>query len=92
MTTINDVLDQIRSSSENTKEVGDKFERLMLAFFRIDPTYARQFSEVWLWPDWPGNQGKPDTGIDLVAKNTIDDGFTEATAIATASVTVSHLH
>ena len=38
MTTIHDVLDRIRVSSETEKEKGDKFERLMLAFFRIDPT------------------------------------------------------
>jgi len=76
VTTINDVLDQIRSSSENTKEVGDKFERLMLAFFRIDPTYARQFKNVWLWDDWPDNKGSPDIGIDLVAENTDGEGFT----------------
>ena len=76
MTTIDDVLDQIRSSSENTKEVGDKFERLMLAFFRLDPTYARQFKNVWLWSDWPDNKGSPDIGIDLVAENTDGEGFT----------------
>jgi predicted helicase len=76
VTTINDVLDQIRSSSENTKEVGDKFERLMLAFLRLDPTYARQFKNVWLWDDWPDNKGSPDIGIDLVAENVDGEGFT----------------
>ena len=90
VTAINDVLDQIRSSSENTKEVGDKFERLMLAFFRIDPTYARQFSDVWLWSDWPGNEGKPDTGIDLVAKNFNDDGFTAIQCKCYAPTTTLH--
>ena len=64
MTTINDVLDRIRESSETEKEKGDKFERLMLEFFRIDPTYARQFKNVWLWSDWPDNKGSPDIGID----------------------------
>jgi len=60
VTTIHDVLDRIRVSSETEKEKGDKFERLMLAFFRIDPTYALQFSNVWMWSDWPGNLGSPD--------------------------------
>ncbi|QHC57518.1 hypothetical protein GSU72_02165 [Rathayibacter sp. VKM Ac-2760] len=23
---------------------------------------------MWLWQDWPGHDGKPDTGIDLVAR------------------------
>jgi len=76
VTTIDDVLDQIRESSETEKEKGDKFERLMLAFFRIDPTYARQFSNVWMWNDWPDNQGSPDIGIDLVAENAGGDGYT----------------
>ena len=48
----------------------------MLAFFRIDPTYARQFSNVWMWNDWPDNQGSPDIGIDLVAENAGGDGYT----------------
>jgi len=47
----------------------------MLSFFRIEPTYKAQFKNVWLWSDWPGNRGLPDTGIDLVAEN-IDGGFT----------------
>ena len=27
-----------------------------------------RFSEVWRWIDWPGRQGKVDTGIDLVGR------------------------
>jgi len=72
---ISTLLQQIRNSSSNEKEKGDKFERLMLSFFRIEPTYKAQFKNVWLWSDWPGNRGLPDTGIDLVAEN-IDGGFT----------------
>ena len=76
MTTIDEVLDRIRSDSANSYELGSRFERLMLAFFRLDRTYAGQFTDVWLWSDWPGNEGKVDTGIDLVAKNAHDDGYT----------------
>lgn len=76
MTTIEDVLAQIRDVSENSKEIGDRFERLMLAFFKTERSYQKQFEQVWMWNDWPGNQNKPDTGIDLVAKNVDDDGFT----------------
>ncbi len=76
MTTIDDVLQQIRDSSENNKEVGDKFERLMLSFLRTDPTWSRQFGEVWMWNDWPGNEGRIDTGIDLVAQNADGEGVT----------------
>ena len=41
----------------------------MKAYLRIDPVYADQFSDVWLWGEWPGNGGKHDTGIDLVAQD-----------------------
>ena len=76
MTAIDEVLQKIRDSSTDSKEVGDKFERLMAAFFKTDPAYKMQFRNVWLWSDWPGNEGKPDTGIDLVAENKEGDGFT----------------
>lgn len=76
MTTIDEVLDRIRSDSANSYELGSRFERLMLAFFRLDRTYVGEFTDVWLWSDWPGNEGKVDTGIDLVAKNARDDGYT----------------
>ncbi len=48
----------------------------MLSFFRIEPTYKTQFKSVWMWSDWPGNRGLPDTGIDLVAENIDGSGFT----------------
>jgi predicted helicase len=76
MTTIDDVLDRIRESSTNTKEVGDRFERLMAAFFRSDRTYKSMFNNVWMWNDWPGNEGKVDTGIDLVVENADGSGYT----------------
>lgn len=76
MTTIDDVLDRIRESSENTKEVGDRFERLMLAFFRTDRTYRSLYPNAWLWSDWPGNEGKVDTGIDIVVENADGSGYT----------------
>ncbi len=70
------LLEEIRESSSSSKEVGDKFERLMLAFFRVEPTYVAQFKNVWLWSDWPDRKGLPDTGIDLVAENVDGSGFT----------------
>ena len=70
------LLSAIRESSVSEKDKGDKFEKLMLSFFRIEPTYKAQFKSVWLWPDWPGNRGLPDTGIDLVAENVDGSGFT----------------
>ncbi|SON59136.1 hypothetical protein MSIMFI_00618 [Mycobacterium simulans] len=31
---------------------------------------------VWRWIDWPGRQGKPDTGIDLVARERDTGNYT----------------
>lgn len=66
--TIHSLLADIRETSLSQREKGDRFERLMRAYMRADPMYAKLFSEVWLWSEWPGNDGKVDTGIDLVAQ------------------------
>lgn len=70
------LLEEIRQTSISEKEKGDKFEKLMLQFFKKEPTYSAQFKNVWLWSNWPGNKGLPDTGIDLVAENMDGSGFT----------------
>ncbi|MEH0820471.1 MULTISPECIES: DEAD/DEAH box helicase [unclassified Micromonospora] len=68
-TTIYDVLEELRASALSEADKGAKFERLMRAYLRVDPVFADQFSDVWLWGEWPGHGGKHDTGIDLVAKD-----------------------
>jgi predicted helicase len=73
---ISKILDDIRKTSGSEKEKGDKFEKLMLMFFKTEPTYKLQFKNVWMWSNWPGNKGLPDTGIDLVAENIDEGGFT----------------
>lgn len=67
--TAEDVLDELRASALSEADKGSKFERLVKAFLTTDPVYAEQFSRVWLWSEWPGNGGKHDTGIDLVAED-----------------------
>lgn len=66
-TTVHELLAQLRASSTSTRDQGAKFERLMEAFLQTDLTFANQFSHVYSWSDWPGNEGKGDSGIDLVA-------------------------
>lgn len=41
----------------------------MVRFFELDPTMNQQYDAVWRWMDWPGRDGRPDTGIDLVARD-----------------------
>jgi predicted helicase len=59
----------------SARERGERFERLMVQYLRQDPIYAKRYSDVWLWSDWPGRDGKGDTGINLVARERDGDGY-----------------
>ncbi|MFW8564862.1 DEAD/DEAH box helicase [Orrella sp. 11846] len=63
--TLQDVLQSFRDAAHNNRDLGDLFERLIANFLRTDPQY--NFSDVWLWSEWPDRWGA-DTGIDLVAR------------------------
>lgn len=64
-----DVLDRLYFSATDQHDKGTKFERLMKRYLELEPKYADQFSDVWLWNDWPERDGHVDTGIDLVARD-----------------------
>lgn len=73
-----DVFDQLYFSSTSERDKGTKFERFLKRYLEVEPKYADQFSNVWMWQEWPDRAGRPDTGIDLVA----EDRYTgELTAI-----------
>jgi predicted helicase len=67
--TLQSILDQFRDDARNNRDLGDRFERMMQQFFRVDPLYASLFSEVWLWNEWPLKGQVGDVGIDLVAQH-----------------------
>ena len=64
--TIQKILNEFQQTSTSPRDLGDKFERLMLNFLKTDPIYKEYFSQVWLWMDFPKRGNMPDTGIDLV--------------------------
>ena len=64
---IHTILDQFRETAQSPRDLGDKFEVLMLYYLQTEPFYKDHFSEVWLWMDFPKRGNMPDTGIDLVA-------------------------
>ena len=66
--TFRDVLAELDASAQSTVEKGHSFERLVKAFLERDKAQAQRFAHVWLWTDWPGNQGQHDVGIDVVAE------------------------
>lgn len=68
-TTLSDILNQFRDDARNNRDLGDRFERLIQQFFRVDPLYAGLFSEVWMWNEWPLKGQVGDVGIDLVAQH-----------------------
>lgn len=66
--TLENVLQQFRDDARNNRDLGDRFERMMLRFFELDPLYADRFDKVWMWNDWPDKGAVGDIGIDLVAR------------------------
>ncbi|MGO4230454.1 DEAD/DEAH box helicase [Arthrobacter sp. YAF34] len=67
--TFEDVLDRLYFKAIDQKDKGTSFERLIRRYLQLEPKYADQFSDVWMWNEWPGRNGKVDTGIDLVARD-----------------------
>jgi predicted helicase len=74
-TTVHDILEAFRALPVSNRERGEKFERLMVQYLKLDPLYAEKFSDVWMWSDWPDNAGKGDTGIDIVAEERETGGY-----------------
>ena len=72
---VHDVLQRLRETALDERDKGDKFERLVLNLLRTEPEWVNRFSDVWLWSDWPGREGRRDTGVDLVAKHRDRDGY-----------------
>lgn len=67
MTTFRQLLDQFETSAKSRAAKGRRFEEFCESYFRVDPYWREQFDRVWLWDDWPGRDGRTDTGVDLVA-------------------------
>ena len=59
----------------NTVRKGSLFEQLVKAFIETDKAQSERFDKVWLWSEYPGRNGRPDIGIDLVAKERDGGGF-----------------
>ncbi|MFM7875966.1 MAG: DEAD/DEAH box helicase [Microcystis panniformis] len=66
--TIQNILKEFREAATSKRDMGDKFERLILTYLKNDPMYKDRFRNVWLWMEWPKRGNKPDTGIDLIAE------------------------
>ncbi|KAB1553954.1 DEAD/DEAH box helicase [Corynebacterium sp. 319] len=93
MSKFSEVLDQLRDNQPQGK-YGIAFEKLMVNYFRTDPTLASEYDQVFRWVDWPYNGGRADTGIDLVARRAEDQSWTAIQCKfyqPTTSIQKSHL-
>jgi len=63
---LDDILNEFREVSNSTRDMGDKFERFIKSILVNDTMIGGDFSEVFMWSDWPYRGKEPDTGIDLV--------------------------
>src|SRR5690625_4171266 len=75
MSTFHEVIDVLRKAPSNS-ERGTLFEKLMVRYFELDPTLSQQYDGVWRWAHWPGNGGRPDNGVDLVARDATSGKYT----------------
>jgi predicted helicase len=68
MTTFRQLLDQFEASAKTRTAKGRRFEEFCKSYFQVDPYWQDLFDQVWSWMDWPGRDGRTDTGVDLVAR------------------------
>ncbi|MDT0120851.1 type ISP restriction/modification enzyme [Kocuria sp. PD6] len=59
-----ELLDKLYYGALDTRDRGDKFERLMRSYLLTDRAYS--FSKVWLWNEYPERGNRSDIGVDLV--------------------------
>jgi len=60
-------LERLQEQYPDSQSRGKAFERVCKWFLAEDPFYGQEFTQIWLWDEWPGRWG-PDIGIDLVAE------------------------
>lgn len=62
------LLGHYRGLSDSKRMQGNYFEQLTRHFLLQDATWGATYTDVWLWKDWPGREGLPDIGADLIAR------------------------
>jgi predicted helicase len=62
--TIHEILGQFRDEELHNRHLGDRFERLMCRYLELDPIFADQFSNVWMWNERPQKGNVGDIGIE----------------------------
>jgi len=66
MTTVFEILDELRSLAIDEHDKGKRFEHLIKAWLVEDPQMSSIFESVVAWNDWPDRPSDQDVGIDLI--------------------------
>ena len=82
-------LDALLSDSTQISECAAGGERLCRWVLENAPEYAAKVDKVWLWDDWPGGEGRRDSGIDLGRPGSRRRGTGGTTRRAAVGVTMS---
>jgi predicted helicase len=71
MTSIHEILKELRVAALDERDKGSLFEKLTKTWFEVSPEYSNVFDKVWLYADWAAENGisRTDVGIDLVARD-----------------------
>ena len=75
ITTIFDILNELREAVSSNRDMGDKFERLIATHLITDPLQPERFGDLWLWCEWHDRGNQHDSGIDLLAKKRVTSEF-----------------
>lgn len=67
------LLEQFERRFGTQRNKGTAFEDLILHYMKLDPVYANDIDDIWMWKDFPHRGAIGDTGIDLVAKTYAGD-------------------
>lgn len=74
--TFQEFIANLKERAQNTSEQGRLFEKFVKGYLTKSKIFSSVFEKVWLWNEFPYNNNKHDTGIDLVAKKQNSEEFT----------------
>ena len=71
MTPLQTLLESFRATAKTEREKATYFENLIIQFFKAEPYYRDQYTDIWPYGEWARGEGKDfaldanDDGIDL---------------------------
>ena len=71
MATFKELLQQIDDNVNVQRNRGTAFEKMVVSYFKNEPTYKNKYSDVWMLNEVPEEYhvSRKDTGVDIVARD-----------------------